>query len=485
MINHRQFIKTLGSSVATAALLQPFPLPGMAGGETNAAKRPNIVVILADDLAWSDLACYGNRYHETPRIDRLAAESLRFTDAYAACAVCAPTRASLLTGKSPARLHLTHIIQHRNPGNRALREPDWTPYLPLPEQTLAEILTPAGYTSASIGKWHLGGHAGRTGAEGREGDPRNQGFDVNVAGCDLGQPPDYFYPYERTVNGRDFALHPLPGGSKGEYLTERLTSEAEQFMERNANRPFFLYMSYFTPHTSIGARLQARPELIEKYKGKRAPPDTHRNPTYAAMVEHLDRGVGRILDKLDQLNLEDDTIVIFTSDNGGFGRVTSNKPLRGAKGTPYEGGLRVPLIIRWPGRTQPGRTCAVPAITPDLFATIADGAGIQSPHTDERDGVSLVPLIDGEDALERDAIFWHFPHYLRQQEPYSVIRAGDYKLIEFLESRRIELFNLAEDLGETADLADDMPEKAQQLRERLDQWRYRVGAQMPTQKTAD
>jgi len=297
--------------------------------------RPNIILILADDLGWRDLGCFGSTFYETPHLDALARQGMKFTNAYASAAVCSPTRASLLTGKYPARLHLTHIIQAARARRGKLQDPDWVPYLRLEEVTIAKALKSAGYVPGIIGKWHLGGHPGRSGAGAdEEGDPKRYGFDVNVGGSDMGQPPDYFFPYSRTISGRTIRLANLNGGKQGEYLTDRLTDEAEKFIVQHKDRPFFLFLSHFAPHTAMGDRLQAKEELIARFKKKVDPRDPQNDPIYAAMVASLDESVGRILKKLDDLRLAEKTLVIFTSDNGGYQRKTSNLPLRGAKGTP-------------------------------------------------------------------------------------------------------------------------------------------------------
>ncbi len=429
------------------------------------AKRPNFVFILIDDLGWADVGCFGSTYYQTPNIDRLAAQGMRFTDAYAACAVCSPTRASIMTGKYPARLHLTDWI----PGEpdipiHALRSPDWRKYLPLEEVTLAEALKPAGYVCASIGKWHLGGP---------QYYPEHQGFDLNVAGSSIGHPPSYFWPYEAKAN----AVPGLKaGGHEGEYLTDRLTDAAERFIEQNKDRPFFLYFAHYAVHVP----LQAKPDLVAKYRA-RSPHGAQTNAVYAAMIESVDDSVGRILRKLDALDIARNTVVVFMSDNGGlWPQATSNAPLRAGKAYPYEGGMREALIIKWPGVTQPHSTCSVPVCSIDFFPTFLEMAGAKLPGP--VDGVSLVPLLKQSGSLQREALFWHYPHYWSRTRvrPYGAVRAGDWKLIEFYEDMRVELYNLKDDLSETHDLAKDKPEKAAALRTLLHNWRQSVDAQMPT-----
>ncbi len=432
----------------------------------NAPTRPpNVILILVDDLGWTDLGFMGSDFYETPNIDRLASDGVRFTNAYAATTVCSPTRASVLTGKYPARLHVTDWIHgHARPWAK-LRVPEWTEYLPLEETTLAEALRPLGYATASMGKWHLGDPPHY---------PKEQGFDINVAGYFRGQPPSYHAPYQ---------IPTLEEGADGEYLTDRLAREAVAFIEKNQDRPFFLYLPFYTVHTPI----QGKAEKIARYEAKAEAlgEGRHRNPGYAAMIESLDEGVGRILDELDRLGLAEETLVLFTSDNGGlvlplsdWGTITSNVPLREGKGSSYEGGVRVPLVIRWPGKVEPGREVAVPVISNDFVPTILEIVG--APEAAGIDGESLVPLLAGSGRLERDALFWHYPHYHPGgATPYGAVRVGDFKLIEFYEDERVELYNLRDDPGESQDLAAELPEKTRELEERLEDWRAQVGAQMP------
>jgi arylsulfatase A len=435
-------------------------------GPAAEAKRPNIVFILADDLGWADVGCFGSKYYETPNIDRLATQGMRFTDAYAACAVCSPTRASIMTGKYPARLQLTDWIPGEpEKATNALRVPEWRKYLPLEEVTVAKALKPAGYICASIGKWHLGGP---------KYNPEHQGFDLNVAGCDIGSPATYFWPYE----GKSHTVPGLKaGGHEGEYLTDRLTDAAENFIEQNKDRPFFLYFAHYAVHVP----LQGKPAVVKKYRAKAAQ-GGQTNAVYAAMVESVDDSVGRILHKLETLGIASNTVVVFMSDNGGlWPRATSNAPLRAGKAYPYEGGIREPLLIKWPGTTQPGATCSMPVSSIDFFPTLLEMAGVKPPGP--VDGQSLVPLLRQTGTLQREALFWHYPHYWSaggRVQPYGVVRAGNWKLIEFYEDMRVELYNLKDDTGETRDLAQAEPEKASQLRERLHEWRQSVDAQMPT-----
>ena len=452
----REFLRRAAGGLGALALMGSRALPGLAEAiATAGGKKPNFVFFLVDDLGWRDVGCYGTKFYETPNIDRLAAEGMRFTDAYAACPVCSPTRASILTGKYPARLHLTDWIAGHNQPNAKLRIPDWTKYLPLEEVTIAEALKPAGYATASIGKWHLGGEPYY---------PDKQGFDLNVGGTAKGQPPRYFSPY---------SIPTLADGPKGEYLTDRLADEAEKFIEQNRDRPFFLYLPHFAVHTPI----QGKEEITAKYAAK--PPDGgQKNATYAAMIESVDESVGCVMKKLDALGLADRTVVFFMSDNGGLAGVTSNAPLRAGKGTLYEGGIREPMIIKWPGVVRSGTTASTPVTSTDFYPTILEMAGLPLKPEQHVDGLSLVPLLKESGPLRRDTLYWHYPHYHRTT-PAGALRHGDWKLIEYFEDGHVELYNLKEDLSETKDLAAAMPEKTHELQKMLAEWRRSVGAQMP------
>jgi arylsulfatase A-like enzyme len=424
--------------------------------------RPNIVFFLIDDLGWADLGCCGSRYYQTPRIDRLARQGMRFTDAYAACPACSPTRASILTGKYPARLHLTDWIPGRTPPNAKMLIPDWRRHLAREEVTIAEVLHSAGYATAAVGKWHLGAEPYF---------PEHQGFDLNVAGSNAGAPASYFHPY----GGRP----KLSGGEPGEYLTDRLTDEAVEFITAHRQTPFFLYFCHYAVHTPI----QAKKEMVAKYQGKPGA-NGQASPVYAAMVESVDQSVGRILDTLDRLDLARRTVVIFFSDNGGLLRrtATSNAPLRSGKGFPFEGGVRVPLIVRWPGVVSPDSLCREPVTSVDFYPTLLEITGLKGDpgHNAHVDGVSLLPLLQQTGVPTRDAIYWHYPHYNPiGGYPYGAIRQGAWKLIEFYEDMHVELYHLADDLGETTDLAAEVPDLASQLRAKLHEWRAEVGAQMP------
>lgn len=438
-----------------------------------AADRPaNIVVILIDDLGWKDVGCYGSEYYRTPNIDRLAAEGVRFTDGYAACAVCSPTRAALLTGKYPARLLLTEWLPSGRWDPKAkLRSGRFLRALPLEEITLAEALREAGYRTGIVGKWHLGGEPFNT--------PVHHGFDVAIAANDHGNPGDFFFPYEGAwkipTTGLTATWQVIEGGEEGEYLTDRLTDEAIGFIEDSGDAPFFLYLSHYAVHTP----LQAKPEMIAPYEAI-PKPERQGNPVYAAMVESVDQSVGRLLDALDGLALADDTLVIFTSDNGGFAGATNHAPLRGNKGAYYEGGIRVPFIVRWPGVARAGHVSMVPVTSSDVYPTCLAAAGLPPHPGQHRDGLDLRPVLAGGDSLGRDALFWHYPHYNSHPSsvPSSVIRSGDWKLIETFDPEGVELYHLGDDLSEANNLAEAESGKVSELRGRLEAWRREVGAEM-------
>ena len=453
---------------------------GARGALQKTSRRPNFVFILVDDLGWADVGCYGSDLHETPHIDRLARRGMRFTDAYAAAPVCSPTRASIMTGKYPARLHMTiwYESSANPPRSRSLIPPITQGNLPHEQVTIAEVLKEAGYFTAHVGKWHLGDAAHY---------PETQGFDVNVGGTFWGAPTTFFYPYAGSSRwGGEFRYVPhLEFGPEGEYLTDRLTDEALRIITRVKNKPFFLNLCFHTVHTPI----EGKPELVEYYKKKVKPGMHHQNYEYAAMVHSLDENVGRILAKLDELELADNTVVIFFSDNGGYinkynnNAVTDNYPLRSGKGSLYEGGTRVPLIVRWPGVTQAGSVCRQPVSSIDFYPTILGmtGLGGNAKHNADVDGLSLVPVLKNPtDKLKPRSLCWHYPHYYATTSPVSSIRQSHWKLLEYFEDNRIELYNLEKDLGEQNDLAETMPQRAKELRDRLRTWRKTVDAQMPT-----
>ena len=433
--------------------------------------KPNIVLILVDDLGWTDLGCYAmDDFHETPSIDRMASEGLRFTNGYAACSVCSPTRASIMSGHYPARLQITDWIPGHSTGNDTHITPKIRYELPLETVTLAEKLKSSGYTTWHVGKWHLG--------ENERYWPRNQGFDVNSGGHSKGAPGSYHFPYAKLTPETEWTNLNLPGGGEqGDYLTDFLTDSALSLIEQSAGsgHPFFLNMCYYTVHTP----LEGKPELNDKYGKKREEGDyQQKNIDYASMVQSLDENVGRILAKLDEMDIAENTLVILTSDNGSleWGNFNGSLPLREGKGTHYEGGIRVPYIFRWPGRVPPGVVSDEVIISPDLFPTILEIAGAEIEGSGKSDSISLVPLFnDPGNRLGRNSVFWHYPHYHRG-EPVSVIRSGEYKLMEFLEEGICELYNLKTDLGEQVDLVEKEPEKAAEMLELLHKWKNDIGA---------
>lgn len=478
-IRRRDFLKALGLG------LTAMTLPGCRSHTMG--KRPNFVFFLIDDMGWKDTGCYGSTFYETPHIDQLARQGMRFTDAYAACPVCSPTRASIMTGKYPARLNITDWITGDDPRNRILLGTEDLHQLPLEEVTIAEALKQAGYTTGFLGKWHLGDKGFY---------PENQGFDENKGGHWAGHPASYFYPYKNDRKRWD--VPGLEDGQEGEYLTDRLTDESLTFIENNRKNPFLLFLSHYAVHTPI----QSKEAFTDKYSKKledQPPPEgpdfipegtskskqKQDHPAYAGMVESVDESVGRILEKLDQLGLSENTIVIFMSDNGGLSTTrwntpTSNMPLRAGKGWLYEGGIREPMIIKWPGMVKPGSICSVPVISTDFYPTMLEMASLKLQPDQHQDGVSLVPLLRERDRLERTSLFWHYPHYHSSgQTPAGAMRSGDYKFIEWYEDERVELFNLKNDLEERNNLAAVEPEKTENLRIQFHQWRKDVGALMP------
>lgn len=457
---------------------------GLAPGPAIAAEpRPNFLLILADDLGWSDLACYGADLHETTNLDRLAREGVRFTQAYA-MPVCSPTRAALLTGRHAARLNYTvwrEAAVNREAEaartRRALLPPVTATDLPHAETTLAEALQAAGYLTLHVGKWHLGAGSHY---------PETHGFDVNLGGTHWGASATYFHPFRGTNSAGEFRYVPgLGPGRPGEELTDRLTDEALRLIDTADGRPFFLNLWLHTPHTPV----EAKPERVEYYRRRLRPGLRHQNAEYAAMIHTLDENVGRLLTHLEARGLASQTLVLFTSDNGGYdqpfrGRaVTDNHPLRSGKGSLYEGGIRVPLIVRMPGLTPPGGVCPEPVVCMDFFPTLASLAGVPAPTA--VDGLSLVPLLrDPAARLSREALFFHFPHYYPTTSPVSAVRAGDWKLLEYYEGNRAELYHLAADPSEQRDLAGTESARLAALRSQLHQWREAVGARPPTARAA-
>jgi arylsulfatase A-like enzyme len=480
-MRRRDFLKRLCFGAAggiAAAWLRVGAGSVEAGGSKG---KPNFVFFLIDDLGWTDLGCYGSTFYETPNIDRLASQGMRFTDAYAACPVCSPTRASIMTGKYPARLGITQWIGGSNQPTEYLH------YMPLDELTVAEALKGQGYATGFVGKWHLGD---------KPYYPTQQGFDINIGGDSSGAPPTYFWPYAK----RNRALEQMPpGGHEGEYLTDRLTDESLKFLDANKDRPFLLYLSHYAVHTPI----ESKQELTDKYKAKAEKlPATDEprfvsvyaryktrcvqdHPAFAGMVQSVDESVGRVMNSLEELGVADNTVVIFMSDNGGLSTVpreapTCNLPLRVGKGWLYEGGIREPMMIKWPGVVRPGSVCTEPVTSTDFYPTMLQMAGLPLRPEQHIDGVSLVPLLKNKGKLDRKALYWHYPHYHGSgNRPGGAIRAGDYKLLEWYENGAVELYNLRDDIGEKNDLAKKMPEKAAELRSMLHQWRKQTRAKMP------
>lgn len=460
LATRREFLQTVAAGALGLAVSGNLH----AGTKTDARRRPNIVFILADDLGWAELGCYGNTFNETPNLDKLAAESMRFTAAYAAAPVCSPFRAALMSGQSPVR---TGITDYLRPDDRKHLSKDYV--------TLPEMLKSAGYVTGIVGKWHLTGYANHGALE---TPPHEHGFDEVIVSENRGiGNGSYFHPYHfnREIQQR------LPGR---EHLVDRCNLEAVEFIERHEDEPFFLYLSHYAVHT----RLDGRPDLVAKYeakpgagKGFQAP---RNNPHLAAQLDCIDQGVGRIRDKLAELGLSENTIFVFTSDNGGEDRVTSNALLRAGKSTLYEGGIREPLLVYWPGVTRPGSVCETPVVTMDFYPTFAAAAGVEGVPGQPLDGFSLMPLLrDPKAKLNRNALYWHYPlekpHFLGGRSA-GAIRKGNFKLIEFFDTDDIELYDLAADPGEQHNLADSQPEKKSDLLADLHEWQTRVGAKHQT-----
>lgn len=430
-------------------------------GPAASDRPPNIILFLVDDLGWMDLGCQGSTFYETPRTDQLARERVRFTNAYSACTVCSPSRTALMTGKYPGSVgfsgHITAILRHRYRPHGRIIPPDDYMFLRHSETTIAEALRPARYASASIGKWHLGS---------KEYWPEKQGFDRNIGGCDHGSPPSYFDPYTKPGQDWNADIPTLEDRKPGEYLTDRLTDEAIEFIEKNRERPFFLYLTHFAVHTP----LEAPKDLIEKYEQKLANDDSQFSATYAAMIEKVDDSLGRVIDTVDRLGLREDTVIVFTSDNGGEQAATRNEPLREGKGFLYEGGIRVPLIVSWPGRFAPGRVVEQPVVGVDLYPTMAELAG-DAARPGAVEGRSLTPLLFSTGELPERELYWYYPHYSPQaHQPGAAIRSSRYKLIEHYEPPSVELYDLASDIGEARDLSKQQPKRAAELKQRLHHW---------------
>jgi len=431
--------------------------------------KPNILFILIDDMGWMDLGCQGNKNLHTPNIDALAKSGIRFTDAYAPAPVCSPTRAAIMTGQSPARLQITNHLPHQDrftPKSSKLLPARMLNHLPLKYVTLAEKLKKdAGYATAFIGKWHL--YTGRN----EKYNPLNQGFDINIGGCSYGGPPTFFDPYRI-----DF----LANRKKGEYLPDRLADETIAFItkQQSANKPFFVALWNYTVHWPM----EAPADLLKKYKN--LPVRGYRDYRYAAMIEAMDNAVGKVLNSLDNLNLTDETLVIFSSDNGPFGGVGDASPLRADKGHLYEGGIRVPLIIRWPGKIKPKTLDETPVILTDLYPTILEVSGIDSNVNYPVDGKNLLPLLKERKKLNNRSLFWHYPNFAfhRDNRLGSAIREGDYKLLHFYDNDSIELYNLRKDISETNDLSRELPQLALKLKNKLESLLKESGAAMPTNR---
>jgi arylsulfatase A len=454
-------LKTLGLFVFFAAV-QISPA---------ATEKPNIVFLLVDDLGLGDFGTYGAKFYETPNIDKLATDGMFFSNAYAACTVCSPSRAAILSGCYPARLHLTDWIAGHNNPKAKLKIPDWKMKIDHERILLPEALKEAGYSTGFFGKWHLMPNGQ---ADMNEHFPTNHGFDINIGGREWGQPKGkgkYFYPFD---------MPGLDEGKPGDYLTDVLTDKAIDFIDKTDKKaPFLLYFSYYTLH----GPLMSPPALVEKYKKKaesfKNEKNEFLNPVRAGMVESLDTSVGRLVEKLEQMGIADNTLIILTGDNGGdYDETTAG--LRDFKGWSHEGAVREPLIVKWPGKIKAGTSSDEIVIGMDFYPTILEYAGLAAKPDQHSDGVSIVPLLSGSKTeLDRNTLYWHYPHYHRTK-PYGAIREGDWKLIEFFEDEKLELFDLKKDPFEKEDLADSNPEKAKELLEKLKAWRTSVDAQMLT-----
>ena len=445
---------------------------------------PNLVFILVDDLGWSDLGYSGSSFYESPNIDALSMESVQFTHAYAAGSVCSPSRAAIMSGKHPARVDITDWIPGSDPMDEKLIGPEDLFELPLGEQTLAEAFRDGGYETFFAGKWHLGSH---------DFYPEDQGFNMNMGGHEKGSPPGgYYSPYKNPK---------LTDGPEGEYLPDRLTDESIQFLQTEREQPFFLFLSYYTVHTPIQASKKHLPKFQEKLKSLNNPQKSQRvegrgitrldqyHPKYASMVYAMDENVGRLINALKENGLYDNTILVFTSDNGGLSTLDSTRrrpaptsvtPLRGGKGWLYEGGIRVPLLIKPAQYRKANRIVDEAVIGHDLYPTVLSLAGMQIPEGQQIDGLDLSPMIHEIGHLDRNELFWHYPHYHGSGwTPGAAIRQGDWKLIEFYETEAIELYNLADDLAESYNLAEEQVEKANELRERLNSLQDTLNAKRP------
>ena len=449
-------------------------------GFSQEKKDINVILIHVDDLGATDLGAFGSDYYETPNIDRLAAEGMRFTQSYSAAAICSPSRAALMTGKYPARTGITDWIRAKFQGGsglalpkdfeqtqgKPLKTPKNQGFLPLEELTLAERLKAFGFSTMHVGKWHLG----------EEGNhPEDQGFDINIGGNDLGQPPSYFDPYLAKNAAPTYVLKNVPPRKEGEFLTDREGDEIVKFIQ-NRDGQFFIHWAPYAVHTPI----MGPEELVEKYKAKA--PGIQKNPTYAALVENLDQNVGKVMAELDRLGIRKNTLIIFTSDNGGLignpqNPVTVNLGLRSFKGYPYEGGIRVPTIVSFPGKVPAGTVSQTPIITMDWVPTILELAGGSKI---KMDGQSLGPLLLQTGQVPDRDLFWHFPHYREPDvKPYSIVRSGAYKLIYYFEGDEVELFDLSKDPLEQSNLSKELPDEVAELKSKLEKWWKETGARLP------
>lgn len=413
---------------------------------------PNIIIILADDLGWSELGSYGNRFNETPNLDRLAAGGMRFTQAYATAPVCTPTRIALMTGQHPARVGITDYLDAKDD---KFLSPNYL--------TINELVKKKGYHTGLIGKWHLTGDYGR-----KRGEPAKHGWDEVIC-SETGYIAngDYFHPY--------FFMPEVAAKLEGEYLTDRLNREAVDFIKRSSGKPFFLYLSHYAVHT----KLVGKPDKVAKYQQKIGAGTKQNNPQLAAMLESIDDGVGQIVKALEEAGLRENTLILFTSDNGGELNVTTNGPLRGGKSELYEGGIREAFIASWPAQIKAGAVSAQVVNTLDIYPTLLDIAAVKPPTDQVLDGVSFASTLKGNAKPQSRTLYWHYPlpkpHFLGGRSA-GAIRSGDFKLIEYFDTGQIELFNLANDLGEKTDLSEKEPAKRARLLSQLWEWRQKTVA---------
>jgi arylsulfatase A-like enzyme len=453
-LKRRDVVKTFLTAALLAPLAPRVVRSALRKGSAESVKRPNIIFILADDLGYGALGSYGNPFNETPNLDRLASEGIRFTEAYASSTVCSPTRAALMTGQHPARSGITNYL-----------EGDDDNFLSPSYITLNERLKSAGYVTGLVGKWHLTGDYAK-----KRGEPQAHHWDeVILSETEHIKLGDYFAPY--------FFLPGVKAREPIEYLTDRLNREAVEFIRRHQDEPFFLYLSHYAPHTNLAAK----PDLIAKYEHKSGAAEGGNNSVFAAMLDSIDEGVGALVHTLKELGLDGDTLIVFTSDNGGETTVTTNGPLRAGKSWLYEGGIRVPLIVRHPAGVQAGTLSHTPVVTHDHYTTLMEVAGMRPRDAQPTDGVNMMPLLYGDGTLARDTLYWHYPlaepHFLGGRSA-GAIRHGEYKLIEFFDTGELELYNLRADVGETINLASAESDKVETLHTMMIDWRKRIGASM-------